>query len=272
MRNTSETWITATRAWTNELRAAGASPGTIQTRLSHLRRWSRLCPNPWSATRPALVAWLATERWSPEYRRSIRSTMQGFYGWATREHHIEDDPAARLPKVRVPIAEPRPADRGVIRDSMRRASRRQLLLILLMATGALRRAEAAAVHTRNLESNHTLRIYGKGGRQRVVALDPGLWRGLRDCDPGWVFPNGKGGHLSSAHVGVLLRRILPKGTTPHMLRHYAASELADDESVNLFDVRDFLGHASVATTQRYVRVRNKRLAVAARAAASRLSA
>jgi integrase len=115
-------------------------------------------------------------------------------------------------------------------------------------------------------------VHGKGGRERVVPLTSDLWRALNRAPKGWVFPNGKGGHLTSGHVGVLLRRILPKGTTPHMLRHYAASELADDPSITMFDIRDWLGHASLVTTQRYVRVRNARLAAAVRAASKRLNA
>jgi integrase len=266
-----DTWETATRAWLSELRAAGASEGTIELRTAHIRWWARVCRSPWSANRPALVAFMGRETWSPETRRSVRSSLRSFYGWAHLEGHIEQNPAARLPKVRVPIAEPRPADDDIIRDVIRRARRRELLLLYLMAEGALRRAEAARVHTRDLESGDTLRVHGKGGRVRVIPLTRQLHRALRDCPTGWIFPNGLGGHLTPAHVGVLLRRILPEGTTPHMLRHAAASALAEDPSVNMFDIRDFLGHASVATSQRYVRVRNARLAAAARSAASRLA-
>lgn len=265
-----DTWGTATPAWLDELKAAGASRGTVELRATHLRWWARICPQPYEATRPALVAFMACERWAPETRRSVRSSLRGFYRWAYLEGHIDVDPAARLPKIRIPIAEPRPADDDIIRDVLHRARRRELLLLYLMAEGALRRAEAARVHTRDLESGDTLRVYGKGGRERVIPLTRQLHRALRACPEGWVFPNGMGGHLTSAHVGVLLRRILPAGTTPHMLRHAAASAMAEDPGVNLFDVRDFLGHASIATTQRYVRVRNARIASAARSAALRL--
>jgi integrase len=264
-----DTWETAIPIWLLELRAANTSEGTIELRKTHLRWWARVCPHPWSASYSALIAFMACERWAPETRRSVRSTLRGFYGWAYREGHMDQDPACRLPKVRIPISEPRPADDQIIRDVLHRADRRERILLYLMAEGALRRAEAARVHTRDLEAGDMLRVYGKGGRQRLVPLTGQLYRALRDRPDGWVFPNGHGGHLTSAHVGVLLRRILPKDTTPHMLRHAAASALAEDPSVNMFDVRDFLGHASVATTQRYVRVKNARIAVAARSAARR---
>ena len=47
---------------------------------------------------------------------------------------------------------------------------------------------------------------------------------------------------------------LPDGTHPHAFRASRAIHLLDDGS-SLIAVRDFLGHASVSTTQRYLRVR-----------------
>lgn len=265
-----DTWETALPAWLEELRAANTSEGTIDLRITHLTWWARLCPSPWAATRPALVAFMACDRWAPETRRSVRSTLRGFYGWAAREGHIEQNPALRLPKVRVPIAEARPAPDDAIREALTRADHRQMLMMLLGATGGMRRKEIASVHTRNLEGDD-LRVYGKGGRVRVVPLPAALARMIRAQPEGWLFPNGHGGHLSSAHVGVLLRRILPPGITPHMLRHAAASAL-HDEGLTMFELRRFLGHASVATTQRYVYVRDQRIAAATRAAARRFVA
>lgn len=265
-----DTWDTAVTAWLDELRAASTSEGTIDLRVTHLKWWARVCPDPWSATRPALVSFMACERWAPETRRSVRSSLRGFYGWADREGLMDEDPSLRLPKVRVPIAEARPAPDEAIRITLGRADTRQTFMVLLGAVGGMRRKEISGVHTRDLEGDE-LRIHGKGGRTRVVALPPALARRLRQQPDGWLFPNGFGGHLTSAHVGVLLRRVLPPGVTPHMLRHAAASAL-HDEGLTMFELRVFLGHASVATTQRYVHVRNQRVAAATRAAARRFVA
>lgn len=264
------TWGTATASWLLELRAAGTAESTIQLRLTHLRWWARVCPHPYSATRPALIAFMACDRWAPETRRSVRSSLRTFYGWAHREGRIDEDPSLGLPKVRVPMAEARPAPDDAIRFTLARGDVRQTFMLLLGAVGGLRRKEIACVHSRDLEGDE-LRVRGKGGRERVVPLPPALARRIRAQGEGWLFPNGFGGHLTSAHVGVLLRRILPAGVTPHMLRHAAASAL-HDEGLTMFELRRFLGHASVATTQRYVYVRDQRVATAARAAAARFVA
>jgi integrase len=70
---------------------------------------------------------------------------------------------------------------------------------------------------------------------------------------------------------VLLRRILLPGVTLHMRGHTVASAL-HDEGLTMFELRRFLGHDSVVTTQRYVYVRDQRVASAARSAAARFVA
>ena len=264
-----DTWASATQKWRTELIASGVSRGTIELRLSHLRRWQRVCPHPWSATRDSLLAFLSATHWAPEYRRSVRSTFRVFYGWAYKERLIGVNPADDLPKVRVPVSEPRPAPDDAIRQALKKADNRQALMLLLAAACGLRRAEVAAVHTGDL-SDGLLRVKGKGGRTRVVAVPPNLGRMISACPDGWLFPNGAGSHYTSAHVGVLLRRILPCGVTPHMLRHAAASAL-HDQGLDYFELRRFLGHASISTTQRYVFIHDRRLQAATIAAAARLA-
>lgn len=279
-----DAWAIATDRWLDEYAAAGKSFGTMGVRRAHLRWLYRdhpHTPDPWSITRGDLVRWMAAHPdWRPETRRSVRTSLRRFYAWAEEEGHLPLDgagrpvnPAAKLPPVLVPPPVARPADDEVIRDVMARAKPREILMISLMAESALRRAEVAQVHRVDLLADCELLVHGKGGKPRVVPLVEVTWRALwaaTEAD-GWAFPNGFGGHLSSAHVGVLLRRLLPVGTTPHMFRHAAASAL-DAAGVPLNDIRDLLGHASLATTQRYVKVRRDRLAAGVRTSAARLRA
>ena len=267
-----------TEAWLAELRAAGASEGTIELRTWHLRRWARVCASqrldPLAVTHEDLVQFLATAgaTWRPQYRRTWRATFRTFYAWAYQRGHVETDPASQLRPVRCPPAEPVPADDRVIRATIARAGRRELLLILLMAEAGLRRGEAAKVRDDDLiSSGGLLRVRGKGGRERLVPLTEHLWTALAHEGPGYVFPNGFGGPLSSPHVGKLLRRLLPAGTTPHSLRRAAATALVE-EGAPLSDVQQFLGHSYLNTTQLYIGVNRDRLARLARKAARRFDA
>lgn len=119
----------------------------------------------------------------------------------------------------------------------------------------MRRGEVARVHSSDLTpdlTGWTLRVHGKGSRERDVPLPDSLARALRGLPVGFAFPGAVDGHLSAAWVGRLVSRMLPVGVTMHQLRHLCATELHDDTR-DLIAVQQLLGHASVATTQRYVR-------------------
>jgi integrase len=260
--------------------AAGVSAGTIRLRLYHLRCWERVCPSPTSATRDALVAYLGSStRWSPEYRRSIRSSLVVFYDWLTYQVNEGRDgdlprwqnPAARLPKVRVPVGLPRPAGDEQVRAALADAPPRVWLMIMLGVVGGLRRAEIARVRGSDLTGRHLL-VHGKGGRVRVITLPAWLAARVAAAGPGWVFPSPDPDRpLTPGHVGVLISRALPAGVTPHQLRHAAATELLE-QGLTTLEIRDFLGHASVTTTQRYVQVRDRRTAAATERSAARFLA
>jgi site-specific recombinase XerD len=87
-----------------------------------------------------------------------------------------------------------------------------------------------------------------------------------DISGGWLFPNGSGGHLSPWMVGQLVARVLPAQWTMHTLRHRFASR-AYRGTRNLRAVQVLLGHASIATTERYTAVDDSEIRAAMTAAA-----
>lgn len=252
-------WEQAVVAWQVELRAAGRTPAAIRLLCHYVRDLARTVPTPQEVARGHVLAYLGRESWSPETRKSARTSLRAFFGWAAAEGVIEENPASRLPAIRVPHAEPRPADDAAITAALAAASDRVRLMLLLGAVAGLRRAEIARVHSDDLRGDLLL-IHGKGGKQRTVGLPASLAAQLRALPPGWAFP-GVHGPMTAGHVGALIHRALPAGTTPHQLRHAAATAL-HEEGVSLLELRAFLGHASVATTQRYVAVRSTRTTAA----------
>lgn len=194
----------------------------------------------------------------PETRKSARSALRSFYGWAYAYGGLQHNPAADLPAVHVPRAEPRPCPEEAIQEALGRADRRVTIMLLLACVYALRRGEIARVHLRDLDGD-VLTIHGKGGVRRTVTLDPGLAGVIRArCGSaaagGWLFPSGSDtGHYTPGYVGKLMTRALPKGYTPHQLRHAAASALHEG-GLDWGELSQFLGHADVSTTQRYTRL------------------
>ncbi|MGO3555871.1 MAG: tyrosine-type recombinase/integrase, partial [Microbacterium gubbeenense] len=96
-------------------------------------------------------------------------------------------------------------------------------------------------------------VHGKGDRPRVVPLPGGLAAEIGEqCQRfGYMLPGDDAGHLSPRYVGKLATLVLPDDWTLHALRHrFATRAYSLDRDV--FTVQQLLGHASPATTRRYV--------------------
>ena len=119
----------------------------------------------------------------------------------------------------------------------------------------------------------TLRLSGKGGKQRIVpvgryareSLDaylvrarPTLAAGSRRARPSpAVFLNARGGRLTRQGAWGILKAAAERaglaGISPHTLRHSFATHLLDG-GADVRVVQELLGHASVTTTQVYTLV------------------
>ena len=184
-------------------------------------------------------------------------------------------PSKRAPVRVVSFLEPEEA-RAVIAAVEARtplAARDRALLLFLYNTGA-RVSEALAVHARQLRLDRPrqVRVLGKGGKERVCPLWPETAAALRQLvrtnaadQP--LFRNVRGTPLTRDGVAYLLDKYVRRASkthsslrnrlvTPHTMRHSCASALLQ-AGVDLSVIRDYLGHASVATTSRYLRTNLK---------------
>lgn len=251
-------WCAAIEGWTDWYVAGGAPRTTVELRQYQLGRLAKSFPDrdPWTLTSDELARWMAGHQWARETLRSYRAALRTFYGWAHANGLIENDPARLLRKVPATIGIPRPADECTITVALEHADERVWLMLMLGSRHGMRRGEIARVHTKDLRvdgPDWSLIVHGKGGKDRQIPL----WREvavvIRDSRTGWVFPNGLGGHLSPAHLGKLVRRAMEGEATAHQLRHRFATRTYQ-ATRDIRAVQELLGHASVATTQRYTKV------------------
>jgi integrase/recombinase XerD len=155
--------------------------------------------------------------------------------------------------------------------------RDRALLELLYATGC-RASEVSAMRLADLhlaESFCTCR--GKGDKERVVPLGRRAVAALRAWidgprqafaaraggAPSWAILSARGNRLSRMRIWEVVREHaaaagIPPDIGPHTLRHSFATHLVAG-GVDLRHVQEMLGHASIATTQRYTHVDAGRL-------------
>jgi integrase/recombinase XerD len=148
------------------------------------------------------------------------------------------------------------------------AARDRALLLFLYNTGA-RVSEALNVHSRQLRLDRPrqVRLFGKGGKERVCPLWPETAAALRQLVKSSVadkplFLSARGAPLTRDGAAYLLGKYVRRASktcsslrgrhvTPHMMRHGSAVGLLE-AGMDVAVIRDYLGHASVATTNRYI--------------------
>ncbi len=259
-------WQATITAYTTSLRARGCSPATIVLYRHYLNHIAAQIPEPWEATEDQLEQILGSADWGASARKSLRTVIGGFYAWGARTGHITANPAADLPAVRVQRGHPRPTPEGVVAAVLEQADARERQMVELGAFAGLRAGEISRVHRDDLDGDLLL-VHGKGGKERVVPLARGaLEQAIAGAD-GWLFPNGRGSHLSANHVSKVLSRLLPAPWTAHTLRHRFGTR-AYAGTRDLLAVSRLLGHASTDTTLVYVQMPEDHLRLAVAAAAS----
>lgn len=149
------------------------------------------------------------------------------------------------------------------------AGLRNRALIATLYRAGLRLGETLALEPKDLDpaAGTITVLHGKGNRRRVVGIDPGgaeiltTWierrASLDIAASAPLFCTLAGRPLQPSYVRTLLPRLaraasVQKRVHPHGLRHTHAAELAR-EGVPMPLIQQQLGHASLATTDRYLR-------------------
>lgn len=225
-------------------------------------------------------------------RRLSRATLarrgaatRTFFEWARRTGRVTEDPAARLVSARPDRTLPTvlsaeetasllEAARSRVDDGDPVHLRDWAALEMLYATG-VRVGELVGANLEDVDLDaHTLRVTGKGSRERVVPFGIPAARALRAwLDRGRpqlvgprsgaaLFLGRRGSRVDVRQVREVAHRVAAiAGVTdlsPHALRHTAATHLLEGGS-DLRTVQEVLGHSSLATTQRYTHVTAERL-------------
>jgi integrase/recombinase XerD len=149
-----------------------------------------------------------------------------------------------------------------------RPLRNLALVDLLFATG-MRVGEASGLNSEDFfTSDGAFRVKGKGGRDRLafvvdeqslqIQREHAEMRFLLASKSEALFLNAMSERLSTQGIANIISQCrkdagIERHITPHMLRHTVATLLLRN-GVDIRVVQEFLGHASIATTQRYTHI------------------
>jgi integrase/recombinase XerD len=235
----------------------------------------------------AYVASLRRLRSGSTVARAL-STLRGFHRFLVEEGVASTDPTADIPGVAVAEMLPKALSEeetnrllGAVVGTGPAMLRDRALLELLYGTGA-RVSEAVGLNLGDVaeaiegEQTPLIRVLGKGDKERLVPLgrmalaalqqwlsgegrpylEPRKWQRRSDAEA--VFLNVRGGRLTRVGAFGVVKKYagrvgLLERVSPHVLRHSCATHMLA-RGADIRVVQELLGHASIATTQRYTKV------------------
>lgn len=236
-------------------------------------------------TLPVLRSWLARLRTTGSARSTSArraAAARTFLAWAVRDGRLERDigSALAVPRTRRDLPQAPRTDQvttlmtatGDADDPI--ALRDRALLELLYGSG-IRVAELCSLDVDDVDlDNRLLRVLGKGARERTVPIGApaaqAVAQWLTSGRPRLARPESgpalllgtRGARLNPTTARqIVATRAAAAGLphmSPHMLRHSAATHMLEG-GADLRSVQEFLGHASLASTQIYTHVSRERL-------------
>nr|WP_174821286.1 tyrosine recombinase XerC [Ruegeria arenilitoris] len=229
-------------------------------------------------------AWMAQQRESGVGARSLArklSAVKSFYRWLAEREGFEPTAvlSTRAPKYTKKLPRPLAEDaaRAMIETVELQSgsdwvAARDVAVVTLLYGCGLRISEALSLTGADAPLPNTLRIVGKGDKERIVPVIPAarqaVDRYLELCPhpqspTAPLFRGVRGKALSPRAIqGVMAKARmqlgLPATATPHAMRHSFATHLLSAGG-DLRAIQELLGHASLSTTQAYTAVDTARL-------------
>lgn len=228
-----------------------------------------------------LRAWLAARAGAGLARSSTAralSTLRGFFRWLKRRGLADNAALAGLRTPKLPKAVPKALTAAEAEEAIATVAelsnddwigKRDTAVLLLLYGCGLRIGEALSLTRARAPrpGQQTLLVTGKGNKQRMVPLLPVVTEAIADYLAACPFAQQKdqplflakrGGPLTARQVQQRLQALrqllgLPDSATPHALRHSFATHLLAAGG-DLRAIQELLGHASLASTQRYTEV------------------
>lgn len=214
--------------------------------------------------------------------------VRGFFAWCKHVRRISSNPAEILMTPKIENMLPTVLDESQAEELMNSVDaevnnssssskkiraielRNAAILELLYATG-MRVGELTSLNMQDVNFDaHTVKVTGKGNKQRVVPFGIPASRALsawlsesgrkvlsQDSSETAIFLGARGKRIDQRLVREIVHNAAQNAhvpdIAPHALRHSAATHMLNG-GADLREVQEMLGHSSLNTTQRYTHV------------------
>lgn len=306
------------REYKEWLRTANAGPRTAES-TAHLytlqvKQALNVLEDPLTVTEKDIFSWRRTIDTFTRYGKKVQAkestinfkigAIKNFFQFLVDTGRRETDPSEGLRMVKVPQRLPKPVDDTLVQDliehientSPRNNVLQDLALVEIAYGSGLRRAELAHLTLGNISDRYSMRIIGKGDKERMVPLTEPAYLTIRDlalkrygdeetkhlleridedaaftdlCKrkpdlPLFISPSGMPLPEMRNPGSFIYRKFrtwgeelgMSENLTPHRLRHAYATELLNN-GADLLPVGESLGHEDLRTTRGYTKITKK---------------
>ena len=226
----------------------------------------------------AFMIFLSRERNASSATRARKvATMKSFFKYLFQKKRIiKDDPSYELETPRRAKRLPKYLNLdqslkllSTAENSEKETSVRDYCIVTLFLNCGMRLSELQGIDLSDIVED-TLRVVGKGNKERTVYLNNACLQALREYypyrdtlkvkDEQALFLSSRGTRISKPMIQNIIKRLLSEsgidtaGYSVHKLRHTAATLMYKYGEVDIRTLQTILGHQSVATTQIYTHV------------------
>ena len=211
-------------------------------------------------------------------RNNYLSAIKSFFKYCSKKYGIKDvavDIESAKLEEKQPIFLTLDECKSVIEYARNKSSKRDYCILILFLNCGMRISELISINKSDITGT-TIKIMGKGSKERTVYLNEACLRAIEDClketlnytrivDREALFVSMKTGkRLSVRRIEQIISNMMAecglsdKGYSPHKLRHTAATIMYQN-GTDIRALKDILGHTELSTTQIYTHINDEKL-------------
>jgi integrase/recombinase XerC len=209
---------------------------------------------------------------------AVISTMRAFFRFCLEREFIKSSPAAMIRNPKLPRKLPVYLINSELKNLLKAPDRstvmgvRDYAILVTLGFTGIRLQELVNSNIENLDfERNTLKVMGKGAKERLVPLNSIVLEALRDylerryiSDSDAIFLNRFKYRLSGRSVENIVKKYVKLSginnikISPHKLRHTFATLLHLND-VDILEIQKLLGHAAITSTQIYTHTNPEKL-------------